>query len=311
MSNTNTFEHKGHTFRIEIEQDEDMREPWEEHDGHGIVSDWTTRDKAPGERVLNADRTSKRYYDVQETIKRARADGWGTDEQALERVLGRKPTKREIIADAVERDFDSLTGMKVLVIFERSGRVRDAFSALGHDAWSCDIEPQETSGNHVQGDWRVAVHRQKWDLVIAHPECTHLAVSGAHRFKVKRADGRQQNAIRDFMAVAHIKVPRLCIENPISIMSSVWRKPDQIVQPHEFGDNASKKTCLWLRGLPKLVRDPALFVPGRLTADGKHRWANQTDSGQNMLGPSSTRAMDRARTYQGIADAMARQWTRD
>lgn len=201
--------------------------------------------------------------------------------------------------------------MRVLILYERSGVVRDAFIRRGHDAWSVDLEPSEDcSLFHIQGDVREVWDRVRgWgiDLLIAHPPCTDLSVSGALHFKAKIADGRQQKAIDEFMWVAGLPVPMKAVENPIGIMSTRWRKPDQIIQPYEFGHDASKKTCLWLEGLAPLKLDPALYVPPRII-DGRKRWGNQTDSGQNRLGPSLHRAMDRARTYQGIADAMAEQF---
>jgi len=230
--------------------------------------------------------------------------------------------------------------VNVLVLFERSGIVREAFRKRGHEAYSCDIKSAEDgSSNHFQMDMndfgsrhalRLDAQDHHWDVLIAHPECTHLSVSGAHRFKEKQADGRQQFAIDQFMQVANLPMKRLCVENPVGIMSTLWRKPDQIVQPYQFGDDASKKTCLWLRGLPKLTIDPAKYVWPRYVCKGcgahstygiqmtgcthcrshaaRPRWSNQTDSGQNRLGPSQHRAMDRARTYSGIANAMAEQW---
>ena len=138
--------------------------------------------------------------------------------------------------------------------------------------------------------------------MIAFPPCTHLAVSGAHRFAEKRADGRQQEGIDFFMALANAPIPKIAIENPVGIMSTKWRKPDQIIQPFQFGDPESKKTCIWLKGLPKLVPTDILPLPEC------GYWRNQTPSGQNKLGPSPERAKNRARTYQGIADAMATQW---
>lgn len=185
--------------------------------------------------------------------------------------------------------------MKVLVACEYSGRVREAFRALGHDAWSCDLLPSEDdSPNHIQGDALKAATSKPWDLVIAHPPCTHLSVSGARHFAAKRADGRQQAAVDFFLAVARLPVPRLAIENPVCIMSSVWRKPDQVVQPFQFGDPYMKTTCLWLKGLVKLR--PTNIVEGReqkcwKEPPGPDRWKN------------------RSRTYQGIANAMAAQWS--
>lgn len=195
--------------------------------------------------------------------------------------------------------------MKVLVACEFSGVVRDAFAEKGHDAWSCDLLPTERPGQHIQGDVLNVLNEDGWDLMIAHPECTHLAVSGALRFKEKIADGRQQAAIDFFMRLVNAPIRRICIENPVCIMSTRFRKPDQIIQPWQFGHDASKATCLWLKGLPKLK--PTRLIPPRIV-NGKKRWANQTDSGQNRLGPSPERAAIRSRTYLGIAKAMAEQW---
>lgn len=193
-----------------------------------------------------------------------------------------------------------MSKLRVLVACEFSGRVRDAFIARGHDAWSCDLEPNDHI-HHIQGD--VALFLESgWDLLIAFPPCTHLAVSGARYFAQKRADGSQASAIEFFMMLANAPIERIAIENPIGIMSSVWRKPDQIVQPWMFGHPESKATCLWLKGLPKLA--PTNLLP--LPASG--RWENQTPSGQNKLGPSPTRAKQRSLTYPGLAAAMAEQW---
>lgn len=191
--------------------------------------------------------------------------------------------------------------MRVLVACETSGEVRDAFRRRGHDAWSCDILPTEAAGPHLQGD--VLEHLDDgWDLMIAHPPCTHLAVSGARYFAEKRADGRQQSAIDLFTSLAFARIPRICIENPVGIMSTRFRKPDQIIQPWMFGHPESKATCLWLKGLPMLRATNILEKPGR------GYWDNQTPSGQNRLGPSPDRWKLRSRTYHGIAEAMADQW---
>jgi hypothetical protein len=144
-----------------------------------------------------------------------------------------------------------------------------------------------------------------WDLMIAHPPCTHLAVSGAAHFAAKQASGVQQEALDFVRALLDAPIPRIALENPVSIISSRIRKPDQIVQPYQFGHDASKKTCLWLKGLPLLK--PTQMVEPRLV-DGKPRWENQTNSGQNRLGPSPDRWKKRSTTFQGIADAMAKQW---
>ena len=150
--------------------------------------------------------------------------------------------------------------MKILIACEFSGIVRDAFAAFGHDAWSCDLLPSERPGNHIQGDV-VNVLDFDWDLIIAHPPCTHLAVSGARWFPAKRADGSQQKAIEFFMVIVKTPCKRKCIENPICIMSRLYRKPDQIIQPWQFGHGETKATCLWLEELPPL--EPTNIVSGR------------------------------------------------
>lgn len=188
--------------------------------------------------------------------------------------------------------------MKILLACEESQVCLTRFRNLGHDAYSCDILP--TSGvlpeYHMQVDV-LQILDESWDMMIAFPPCTHLAVSGARYFKEKQADGRQQSAIDFFMALANAPIPLICIENPVGIMSTIYRKPDQIIQPWQFGEPESKKTCLWLKGLPRLK--PTNILP--LPPSGY--WRNQTPSGQNKLGPSPHRASIRAKTYAGIADA--------
>jgi hypothetical protein len=180
--------------------------------------------------------------------------------------------------------------MRVLVACEFSGVVRDAFATNGHDAWSCDLLPSERPGNHIQG-CALSALRDEWDLLIAHPPCTHLSVSGARWFKDKTKEQRQ--AIVFFMQLALASVPRVCVENPVSVMSSAWRKPDQIIQPWQFGHGETKATCLWLRGLPLL--QPTNIVEGR-------------EARIHKMPPSAERGKLRSVTYQGIADAMAAQW---
>lgn len=192
--------------------------------------------------------------------------------------------------------------MLILVACEESQIVTIKLRSLGHEAYSCDIEP--CSGGfpewHIRQDV-VPLLTEVWDMVIAFPPCTHLATSGARWFEQKIKDGRQHQGIDFFMLFTNLQC-KVAIENPIGIMSTVWRKPDQIIQPWQFGHPESKATCLWLKGLPLLLPTNILELP-----EGG-RWANQTPSGQNKLGPSPSRARDRARTYQGIADAMAEQW---
>jgi hypothetical protein len=193
--------------------------------------------------------------------------------------------------------------MKVLVACEYSGTVREAFRRRGHYALSCDLLPaDDSSPNHYQGDVR-DVLCDGWDLMIAHPPCTYLAVSGLHWNK--RIEGRAEKTEEalDFVRLLlAAPIERIALENPVSCISSRIRKPDQIIQPWWFGDDASKKTCLWLKNLAPLVET------NRLEGDDRTRRANQTPSGQNKLGPSDDRWKLRSKTYQGIADAMAEQW---
>lgn len=198
--------------------------------------------------------------------------------------------------------------MRVLVACECSGTVRDAFKARGHDAWSCDIQPSTTPGQHIQGDV-LRVIEDNWDLIIAHPPCTYLTVAnngpmanGCSLYTAEQAKVYRADAVAFFLRVANTKCPKVAIENPVGIMSRLYRKPDQIIQPWHFGDDASKKTCLWLKGLPKLIST------NRLPGDDKTRRANQTPSGQNKLAPSPERSKLRSITYPGIAKAMAEQW---
>lgn len=196
--------------------------------------------------------------------------------------------------------------MRVLVACEYSGRVREAFRARGHHAVSCDLLPAEDdSPYHHQGDALELAygHPLGWDLMIAHPPCTYLAVSGMHWTTRGLRDPKlTEDALEFVRKLMDAPIPKIAIENPVSVISSRIRKPDQIVHPWWFGEDASKKTCLWLKGLPPLVATNPL--PG----GDKVRRANQTASGQNKLGPSPDRWKERSRTYQGIATAMASQW---
>ena len=199
--------------------------------------------------------------------------------------------------------------MKILLACEESQIVTKEFRKLGHEAYSCDIEP--CSGGHPEWHLQQDVEpllKQKWDMVIAFPPCTHIAVSGAAWFAQKIKDGRQQQGIDFFMLFTNCKCSKVAIENPVGIMSRVWRKPDQIIQPYDFGEDASKKTCLWLKGLPELQSTG--HVPPCKTVGGLSRWANQTGSGQNKMGPSPERAKLRSKTFPGIAKAMATQWAK-
>jgi hypothetical protein len=203
--------------------------------------------------------------------------------------------------------------MKILVACEESQAVTKEFRFLGHEAYSCDI--LDCSGGHpewhIQGDVLNEL-KKDWDMVLAFPPCTHLAVSGAAHFEKKRADGRQQEGIDFFMLFANLDhIPKVSIENPIGIMSKEWRKPDQIIQPYEFGEDASKRTCLWLKGLPLLKGTKR--ISGRMvtTPSGKvvERWSNQCSNyGHDKTSPSPERSRIRSKTYNGIALAMANQW---
>lgn len=218
--------------------------------------------------------------------------------------------------------------MKVLVACEYSGTVRDAFIAKGHEAVSCDILATEKPGPHYQGDVFDIIDGG-WDMMIAHPPCTYLAVSGLHWNKrIKGRAEKTEEALRFVQKLMGAPIPKIAIENPVSAISTRIRKPNQIVQPWQFGDDASKKTCLWLKGLPELVGTSTVnpryscscgnvfeYSLGKhgcpnCLGEGKVReiWANQTPSGQNKLGPSHDRWKKRSVTYQGIADAMAEQW---
>ena len=200
--------------------------------------------------------------------------------------------------------------MRILIACEFSGIVRDAFIAKGHDAISCDLLPTERPGPHIVGDV-LAVLDDGWDMMIAHPPCTHIAVSGAAWFKQKRADGRQQAAIEFFMAFANANIPLMAIENPVCIMSTQWRKPDQIIQPYEYGHKARKATCLWLKGLPKLT--PTNIVEPKLYTDRKGRtYSKDFVFDENGKWTRFRRqGKRRSVTYQGIADAMAEQWGKE
>ena len=201
--------------------------------------------------------------------------------------------------------------MKILTACEFSGCVRDAFAARGHDAWSCDIIDSEQPGNHIEGDV-LDILGNGWDMMIAHPPCTFLCVTGNRwmaekyrdRFPTRAQD--REDAIRFFMALVDAPIPKIAIENPVGIMSSHYRKPDQYVQPYYFGHPHSKKTGLWLKNLPKLEPTNIMEEGARVTFP----------SGRNMplwykeIGdlPIPERAALRSRTFQGFAEAMARQW---
>ena len=221
--------------------------------------------------------------------------------------------------------------MRVLVACEYSGRVREAFRKLGHDAWSCDLLPSDdNSPYHIQGDV-LDILNDGWDMMIAHPPCTYLASSGLHwNGRIPGRAEKTEEALEFIRTLLNAPIERIALENPIGRISSAIRKPDQTIQPWMFGENASKSTCLWLKNLPLL--EPTNIIEGRLFCCGlpldealgkygcpncggdkraKRLYANQTPSGQNKLGPSKDRWKLRSMTYQGIADAMSQQWVTD
>lgn len=217
--------------------------------------------------------------------------------------------------------------MRVLVACEYSGRVRDAFIAAGHEAMSCDLLPTDAPGPHYEGDVRDVIGGG-WDLMIAHPPCTYLSVSGMHWTKRGLRDPQLTEDALDFVRLLmDAPIERIAVENPVSVISSRIRKPDQIIQPWQFGHDASKATCLWLKNLLPLV--PTQIIEPRYVCCGaeippsvgkygcpsccgekaaRPRWGNQTASGQNKLPPSEDRWKIRSATYEGIAEAMAAQW---
>lgn len=204
--------------------------------------------------------------------------------------------------------------MRVLVACEFSGVVRDAFRKRGHDAWSCDLLPAETEGPHIQGDV-LQVLGNGWDLMIAHPPCTYLTCAQNKWYKPEYADRfpdrrkRQQEGIEFFLEFTRTTIPRVAIENPIGVMSTHYRKPDQIIQPYEFGHDARKATCLWLKGLPKMIPTKVVPVTLHRTKGGNtmSRWHVTLGNSRDKV----RRAQLRSITFQGIADAMADQWGKD
>lgn len=202
--------------------------------------------------------------------------------------------------------------LRVLVACEYSGVVRDAFTARGHDATSCDFLDSESPGKHYKGDV-LDIINDGWDLMIAHPPCTYLSSSGLHWNKNPNSKrfggGNTEEALEFVRRLLDANIPMIALENPSGCIGTRIRPATQYIQPYDFGEDASKNTGLWLKGLPSLVQTKR--VAGRLVASkGKivERWSNQTDSGQNKLGPSADRWKIRSTTYQGIANAMAEQW---
>ena len=214
--------------------------------------------------------------------------------------------------------------MRVLIACEYSAIVRDAFRAKGHDAWSCDLLPTEGDPSYHRQCDVLTILNDGWDMMVAHPDCTYLTNSAEWAYKDAQTKkmkpetlfGLARRAAREesiafVLALAAAPIEKIAIENPIGVLSTRWREPDQFIQPYEYGEDASKRTCLWLKNLPLLK--PTSLHPPRLALqeNGKgytFRWGNQTDSGQNKLPPSENRWKERAKTYRGWADAMAEQW---
>lgn len=207
--------------------------------------------------------------------------------------------------------------MRVLVACEYSGTVRDAFAAKGHDAWSCDLLPTESPGNHIRGDV-MQILEEGWDMMIAFPPCTHLASSGSQYWPQKKEDGRQMEAINFVTRLYCSPIRKVAVENPVGILSTIWRKPDQIIQPFYFGDPYTKKTCLWLKGLPLLeyrLRDTLFGTqtavqPVAAWGTNSYRGGLRKD-GTRRLNPLPTLHSDshkRSQSFKGIAEAMANQW---
>lgn len=194
---------------------------------------------------------------------------------------------------------------KVLIACEFSGMVRDEFIKLGFDAYSCDLLDTEIPGPHYKCDVREILN-DDWDLIIAFPPCQYLCVSGMHWTKRGLRDPKlTESALQLVIDILNAPCNHIAVENPVGIISTRIRKPDQMIQPYQFYENASKKTCLWLKNLPKLI--PTKMFPPKII-NGKSIWGNQTKSGQNKLGPSVNRAKERSRTYPKIAEQMALQW---
>jgi hypothetical protein len=203
--------------------------------------------------------------------------------------------------------------MKILVACEFSGRVRDAFTRRGFDAWSCDILPSETPGKHIQGDVRKILN-DGWDLMIAHPPCTYLSYAGLRYWNVPGRKELRQEAMQFFMEMVNAPIEKICVENPVGYPNTVYRKPDQVIHPYYFGDPFLKKTCLWLKNLPKLWywKIDDLFGKQTMSEFPEPIYATPRSDGTTKL-RHFTEAMhgkERSITFPGIADAMAEQWGR-
>lgn len=195
--------------------------------------------------------------------------------------------------------------MKVLVACEFSGIVRNELTKQGHDAYSCDLIPSETPGKHLQQDV-IPILNNGWDMIIAFPPCTDIATCGARWFPAKIKDGRQQKAINFFMTIANANCNKIAIENPQGIMNTKWRPPDQYIQPYEFGDPYSKRTCLWLKGLPKLIPTSIIEQEPRIKYKSGRSLPKWYAESYKLS--ADERQKTRSKTFMGIANAMATQW---
>jgi len=195
--------------------------------------------------------------------------------------------------------------MKVLVACEFSGTVRDAFIERGHDAISCDLEPSERTGPHYQGDVRDILYSENWDLLIGHPPCTYLTTAANRFYNSPGRREKREDAIKFFTELINAPVPHIAIENPVGYINSIYREPDQIVQPYYFGHQVKKTTCLWLKNLPSLKPTNLLEEPKdyKTYRNGKNAsWC------ERVSGTKAQKAKIRSRTFQGLAEAMADQW---
>lgn len=212
-----------------------------------------------------------------------------------------------MVEDKERRTERGERGMKVLIACEESQAVTKEFRAFGIEAYSCDLLP--CSGGHKEWHLQqdvIPLLNEQWDMIIAFPPCTHLAVSGAAWFKKKREDGRQQQGIDFFMEFTDLKCGKVAIENPVGIMSTIWRKPDQIIQPFMFGDSFSKKTCLWLKGLPKLISTKIVDKGEQIVYKSGRAMPKWYADAYKL--PPQERSVLRSKTYPGIAKAMVEQW---
>ena len=252
--------------------------------------------------MVTPDARAKRLRELGVNARVVKGKGWSA-------IYVRMPRQNNARRRPKTYNHTDKPNQRILVGCETSGVVRDAFLQAGHDVWSCDIEPADSpSLRHIQEDVLKVLDDQHWDIAILHPPCTYLCSSGLHWNTRPGYEDRQQKTemALDFVReLLDADVDQICLENPVGCISTQIRKPDQYIQPYEFGEDASKKTGLWLKDLPLL--QPTSQVEPRMVG-GLPRWGNQADSGQGKLWPSADRSKIRAKTYPGIASAMAGQW---